>query len=107
MMFFSEYVQGYEDKMARVKSNDQTHIGNQGEQKMMTTMLKKSELTIDWLSICDFMRGQWYSSKALRDTCPKPWVLQNNYIVGNAAKIERAKKWGYWYLSSDSQTCQS
>lgn len=105
--FFTQYVDGYTKKMAKIKTNDNTNIGDQGEQMMMTRLLAKTKLSIDWLDQCHFMRGQWYSSHGLRDNCPKPWVLQNNWIIGNAAKISRAKKWGYWYLNDDSSRCKA
>jgi len=36
-----------------------------------------------------------------------PYVINNNWIVGNAAKITRAKRWGHWFVQDErSGTCQ-
>ena len=51
-----------------------------------------------------FMSGVWYK-EANRRKCPVPHAIQNNWIIGNAAKVARAKRFGQWYLASDGETC--
>ena len=48
------------------------------------------------------MVGAWYTT-AFKKLCEISTinVLQNNYIIGNEAKIARAKSWGHWYLDSE------
>lgn len=37
-----------------------------------------------------------------------PYVINNNWIIGNFAKIARAKRWGHWFLQDEQRgTCQN
>ena len=53
-----------------------------------------------WFPISDFPNGLWYQGKVDSDN---PVVIQNNYIKGNDRKIERAKKFGHWFLGVDDE----
>ena len=49
-----------------------------------------------------FPDGKWYDLPHLRAATPAALVIHNNWIVGNAAKIRRAKALGHWFLSANS-----
>ena len=31
-----------------------------------------------------------------------PYVINNNWIIGNVPKIKRAKRWGHWFIQVSS-----
>ena len=49
-----------------------------------------------------FVSGQWYEDEFFRNSAD-PVVIQNNFLIGTPAKIERAKKWNHWYLGSNGK----
>ena len=51
-----------------------------------------------------FPDGKWYGTAAERRAAdePQPLVIHNNWIAGNAAKIQRAKHFHHWFLTADS-----
>ncbi|XP_062588051.1 uncharacterized protein LOC134249719 [Saccostrea cucullata] len=56
------------------------------------------------LSTQEYADGKWYKlSKEKREQL-KPYLINNNWVIGNAAKIKRAKEWGHWFLK-DSGEC--
>ena len=105
--FFESYTNKYTAKLDNVPSKGRKSIGNVGEQHTMTEMLATTDkdLVVKWLDTGQFARGQWYAQPQYRARCGMPWVLQNNYIVGNSAKIKRAKQWKHWFL--EKETCIS
>ena len=93
--FFNRYTKRYARMLKR-------HI-LEGEQIFMTHLLKQErhEVSILWLNECMFASGRWYIEEAYREACPAPKVIQNNWVVGNANKTQRAQKWKHWYLAGD------
>merc|ERR1719316_2261457 len=63
-----------------------------------------------------YVNGRWYdggihNKDGGRETRQRvkrhqgiPYVVNNNFMIGNAAKISRAKRWGHWFLEEDG-TC--
>lgn len=49
--------------------------------------------------------GKWYTDCASIQYCKLPITIQNNWIVGNTAKIERFKTFGQWYLEDSGEKC--
>lgn len=47
-----------------------------------------------------FVGGLWYMNSTFRAQV-SPIMIQNNWIVGNDKKVERAKSWGHWYLDDE------
>lgn len=71
------------------------------DQLTLNTIIKKEkDLHIHWLDPQKFVPGLYYKN-------PKAYVLPvvvlNNWIIGNKAKKERAKKWGHWFLQQDGK----
>lgn len=50
----------------------------------------------------DFPDGKWYQLKEAKSW--KPYIIHNNWIIGNKKKLQRAKTYGFWFLS-DKYTC--
>lgn len=77
-------------------------VGNQGnEMLMLPRHLKK--LRWSFLPRKLFVGGLWYKNSTFRESVT-PIVIQNNWVVGNSAKIQRAKDWGHWFLQ-DGLAC--
>ncbi|XP_070537480.1 uncharacterized protein [Ptychodera flava] len=76
-----------------------------GDMGILNGLIKTEGLKIQWLPEDQFFSGQWYRKPELRDIPKQPVVIQNNYIVGNDQKEERAKQWNHWFLSNSTKEC--
>ena len=54
-----------------------------------------------------YVSGRWYDGGVRQDSAEVrayvrqhgvPYVINNNWIIGNENKIKRAKRWGHWFL---------
>eukprot|EP00277_Geminigera_cryophila_P028047 CAMPEP_0179463774 /NCGR_PEP_ID=MMETSP0799-20121207/45741_1 /TAXON_ID=46947 /ORGANISM="Geminigera cryophila, Strain CCMP2564" /LENGTH=280 /DNA_ID=CAMNT_0021267195 /DNA_START=455 /DNA_END=1297 /DNA_ORIENTATION=- len=71
---------------------------------ILPVMLKHREITMINLDRCSYTSGLWYIRKTSHmQMCGSkpPVILNNNYIVGNQNKINRAKQRKHWFLSGD------
>jgi len=100
---FSYYTLSYAEKLSR-HSVQKGVIGNVGEQLHLMKIIRNYNVQVGWLDRCSYVSGVWYMGTE-KWPCPRPKVVQNNYIVGNDKKKERSKAWGHWFLSEDEQTC--
>jgi hypothetical protein len=77
------------------------------EQEVLKRLVQSNahNVTYSCLDECSYASGRWYIKKDLRkyckDTAGIPHVLNNNWITGNTAKMDRAKQWGHWFLDED------
>ena len=87
------------------KAKDGLKMGNSGnEQMMFGSMIREKTINVNvsWLDPQLFVNGKDYE----RINTPRvklPMVVQNNWIIGNVAKIARAKKWKHWYLDDNGR----
>jgi hypothetical protein len=77
---------------------------------VLPSMLRKGELRVLHLDRCLYTSGQWYIQRSAHiKMCGStvPSVLNNNWIVGNMAKIQRAEQNNHWFLMgySPNATC--
>jgi len=63
-----------------------------------------------------YLQGPWpgyphINGSEIRRACKadgQPYVINHNWIVGNDAKISRAKRWGHWFLQNEAKgTCHN
>mmetsp|Transcript_27230 Transcript_27230/g.58363 ORF Transcript_27230/g.58363 Transcript_27230/m.58363 type:complete len:101 (+) Transcript_27230:9-311(+) len=84
-------------------------IGDHGSDQLILEkiMQQSSQLEVGWLHPHKFVPGIWYKDEEFRQSHKKNFifVLQNNWIVGNEGKVERAKKWNHWFLSEAGDEC--
>lgn len=81
------------------------------EQVILQGLLTKGESDVAYspLNRCTYASGQWYdpANVQLRETClvrhGPPIVINNNWIVGNDAKVDRSKQWGHWFVNGDGR----
>ncbi|KAK3085471.1 hypothetical protein FSP39_003923 [Pinctada imbricata] len=65
---------------------------------------KYKGIKVKLLDAMDFPDGQWYKLSKEKRQLSKPYIINNNWVVGNFEKIKRAKKWKHWFLKEDN-TC--
>ncbi|EKX36446.1 hypothetical protein GUITHDRAFT_117338 [Guillardia theta CCMP2712] len=67
-------------------------------------------LTLKTMDSCDYRSGRWYKGNEwtpfFRCRGKVPHVINFNWVVGNAAKIQRAREHGHWFLEDDGKTCK-
>jgi hypothetical protein len=81
------------------------------EQTLINRSFKRSRLSTALLSACKYPNGNWYdgginadkdgNGTRKRELCGRgsgPVVIQNNFIVGNEAKVRRMQRWGHWFV---------
>ncbi|XP_070204013.1 uncharacterized protein [Littorina saxatilis] len=56
-----------------------------------------------------FPDGKWYKLPASeRSSKPRPFLINNNWVVGEAAKMRRAKRFGHWFWNDEGKgSCNS
>ena len=107
--FFKRYVETYTKLLQGANDVNSTARWKSfiGEQHVLTRMLAERDAPrVFWLDACAFSaNGKWYEDATYRARCDAPKVVQNNYIVGNAAKMSRAKIWGHWFVDESGARC--
>jgi hypothetical protein len=104
LRLFDLYTDTYRDQLTQI--GDRVGLEDEGEQILLTHMIRHHNISVFWLDPCTYATGVWYEKEDYSVACPFPKVLQNNYIIGNQAKVDRAKKWGHWFLDQDGQQCR-
>ena len=86
-----------------MKHSSEQNIGDAGSEMLM---LPRHLHQVNWTFFPreKFVSGLWYDNDEMRQNS-SPVVIQNNWIIGNSAKMARAKKWGHWFLKEDL-TCK-
>jgi hypothetical protein len=72
---------------------------------ILPKMLASGELKVFYLDKCLYVKGLWYSHNAdhIAECASKiPSVLNNNWIVGNQEKINRAQAHKHWFLNGET-----
>lgn len=77
-------------------------IGHTGNEQLILNNLITNEpsLKMYWLDSNLFVPGKFYNNRGVQD---RAIVILNNYIIGNKAKEDRAKRWGHWYLNENGE----
>jgi FkbM family methyltransferase len=85
-----------------------SQMGDSGSEQLMLDKLIREEpnLTVAWLPPENFASGLYYKDASYSKSIKHPMVILNNFIIGNSAKINRAKNWKHWFLR-DNGTCTS
>lgn len=63
-------------------------------------------LTKKMLPLEKYPDGKWYEMTEEKRKKSSPYVINNNWVIGNNKKTSRAKEWGHWFLNED-RTCNS
>lgn len=101
----------FAERLQKFQAGDAEQIG-QGygtEQQLMNDLIRTlPDHHVTWLDPLHFCPGLYYIDAAYAATIVEPKVILNNFIIGNGAKIERAKQNGHWFLHDDKDgTCDA
>lgn len=78
------------------------------DQHHMEDMVKRRWGGVRWrvLDCHEYSSGRWYMENEPGTPLPPDMaLLQNNWLAGAAEKIERARRYGHWFLADDGRTC--
>lgn len=117
-LLFHEMEQQYSAQMPKLRKAAHARFHVDGEQNILHRLLENKrskpykDLTFQMLSRHKYVSGKWYDGgrggdgRGVRDSCRKhgmPYVINNNWIVGNGPKITRARRWGHWFLQGEGE----
>ena len=93
--------------LEKAKLNKVDDLGRSASEQLLLMDIAKvsRDLTLTYLPHYSFVPGLYYKDEKYRNLVKNPLVIQNNWIVGNAAKISRARHWRHWLLDNDNTTC--
>jgi hypothetical protein len=108
LTLFIEMERIFSAQMPRSDRPVQEELIVRGEQDILHALISArstkpyKNLKFKMLLQTKYTSGKWYDGGvAIRKACRDaglPFVINNNWIVGNVAKIARAKRWGHWFL---------
>ena len=112
---FGEMVRQFKVQMDRQASKNNADPAIEiGEQKILNNLLliQYAPVKIHHVPLTIFVSGQWYPNfrndglELRKKAGTSPAVINFNWVIGNANKISRAKKYGHWILNNDN-TCNN
>ncbi|XP_070203953.1 uncharacterized protein [Littorina saxatilis] len=69
---------------------------------------KFAGIKVVYLTSSLFPDGKWYRlTDEQRSLNQRPLIINNNWVVGNEAKIKRAKTYGHWFWNEREGSCNS
>ena len=80
------------------------------DQQFFSSLVKSryAGIKVGYLPAKLFPDGKWYQlPEHARSAKPQPVVINNNWVLGDAAKIRRAKAFGHWFWNEDSGVCNA
>ncbi len=106
-IFFEDYLLKYSATLdARERERNSSQLtDHEDDQAALTRLALESGLHIQYLDRCVYANGLWFEVENFSEHCPLPSVIHNGYIRGNAAKVSRAKRKGYWFVSHEGEQC--
>ena len=80
------------------------------DQQFFSSLVKSryAGIKVGYLPAKLFPDGKWYQlPEHARSAKPQPVIINNNWVLGDAAKIRRAKAFGHWFWNEDSGVCNA
>ena len=107
--FFDSYIRKYSKTLEdrQVERATKTLNGHEDDQAALTRLALEAGFHIEYLDRCAYANGLWFQEKGYAEYCKIPTVIHNGYIVGNDAKVLRAKQTGHWYITDEGDRCLS
>jgi len=116
LLLFTEMERTFSVQMPHGSPPPNSVLAIQGEQDILHILIQTrankayKDLTFQMLSQTKYSSGKWYDGGrggdgiVERKACKAdgmPFVINNNWIVGNVPKIIRAKRWGHWFVQNE------
>ena len=60
-----------------------------------------NDIRVKELPLSTYADGKWYSLPEDKRLASRPLIVNNNWVLGNQKKIERAKQYGHWFIKED------
>ncbi|CAI9734454.1 Hypothetical predicted protein [Octopus vulgaris] len=92
-------IEGKDDnKLVSESENDQVYL-------MELINKRFGGIKYEVLPFDRYIDGKWYEMKLENRQKKHVVIIHNNWVVGNAKKLKRAKKFGHWFID-DSMKCK-
>ncbi|XP_045171339.1 uncharacterized protein LOC123533659 [Mercenaria mercenaria] len=90
------------ERISKMSDNAQVSEG-ENDQQFFSRLINERymNVSIKMLNLDVYADGQWYNLPEDKRNQSHPVIINNNWVVGNEAKINRAKKWKHWFIHDD------
>lgn len=89
----------------RISKKADTAAVSEGEndQQFFSRLIREKykNVTYKILPLDIYADGQWYNLPENKRKESRPVIINNNWVLGNDAKISRAKKWKHWFIDDN------
>ncbi|KAH3882721.1 hypothetical protein DPMN_006665 [Dreissena polymorpha] len=86
------------------KMNEKQYISEaENDQQYISKLIndRYGGLLIKELSLDVYADGKWYEKSESDRAKLRPVIINNNWVLGNKKKMERAMKWKHWFIRPD------
>lgn len=82
------------------KSSSDAVSEAENDQNFFSNLVNKryANVSVKVLPLDVYADGKWYKLPEEKRKQSRPVVINNNWVLGNEAKIVRAKKWKHWFI---------
>ena len=101
--FYESYFKEYESSLLKRAPKDLNAKIESflDDQAFLTLRAREENVNTSFMPDCVYVTGLWYAlDSRVRERCPHPKIIHNNYIIGERRKVARAKTEDQWFLSS-------
>ncbi|XP_041349561.1 UDP-D-xylose:L-fucose alpha-1,3-D-xylosyltransferase 3-like [Gigantopelta aegis] len=86
-----------------------TLAGSEADQPYLNRLIKAkyAGIKVNMLPLNLLADGWWYNLSDKEKKNIKPLIVNNNWVVGNKGKIQRAKRFGHWFWIEESGKCDT
>ena len=60
-----------------------------------------NDIRVKELPLETYADGKWYEKPAAERIASHPLIINNNWVLGNEKKKQRAIQWGHWFVKDD------
>ncbi|XP_036367437.1 UDP-D-xylose:L-fucose alpha-1,3-D-xylosyltransferase 3-like [Octopus sinensis] len=94
-------------KEIKGKNNNKHVSKRKNDQVYLNELINKrfGGIKYEVLPFDRYIDGKWYEMKLENRQKKHVVIIHNNWVVGNAKKLKRAKKFGHWFID-DSMKCK-
>ncbi|XP_060081120.1 uncharacterized protein LOC132560473 [Ylistrum balloti] len=95
-----------DSRLKKLPPNQVISEGENDQQFLSALIMSKYKgIKYKMLALEVYPDGKWYSYPESKRNKLDPDIINNNWALGNKAKIDRAKKWHHWFVKEDNVSC--